>query len=107
MPGAPAGPLEDFVARLHRTIVAFAVDARVDTPSVAVELVDGLRFALASVSAEPGFGFVTLTPHARAIEDDDLPERVVVPVTTIRRIELARAEEQRERFGFSLPAEAV
>jgi hypothetical protein len=69
---------------------------------VEVELFDGARFPLDSISAEPGFGFVTLTPH-HAVEEE-LPERLVVPVGSIRRIELARAEEQRSRFGFSLPA---
>ena len=59
---------------------------------------------LDSLSAEPGFGFVTLHPHPD--QDEDLPERVVVPVGSIRRIELDRAMEERRRPGFSAPAEA-
>jgi hypothetical protein len=97
----PAGPLEDFVDRLHRQIEAFAADAGVEHAFVEVELFDGGRFPLDSISAEPGFGFVTLAPH-QAVEEE-LPERLIVPVGSIRRIELARAEEQRSRFGFSLP----
>jgi hypothetical protein len=98
----PSGPLEDFVERLHRQIESFASDAGVEQAFVEVELVDGARFPLDSISAEPGFGFVTLTPH-EAVEEE-LPERLIVPVGMIRRIELLRAEEQRSRFGFSLPA---
>jgi hypothetical protein len=63
--------------------------------------VDGSRFPLDSVAAEPGFGFVTLTPHPDA--DEDYPGQVIVPVSSIRRIELARAEEERAALGFSLP----
>ena len=61
---------------------------------------DGARFTLDTISPEPGFGFVTLVPYRDASEDD-VPEQLIVPVGTIRRIELARAEEQRARFGFS------
>ena len=42
-------------------------------------------------------GFVTLVPHR---ENDETPERLIVPQTSLRRIELARAEAQRERLGF-------
>ena len=66
-----------------------------------MELADGARFPLDSVTAEPGFGFVTLTPHPDA--EEDLPEQLIVPVAAIRRIELARAEEERAALGFSLP----
>jgi hypothetical protein len=102
IPGMAAGPQEELVERVHRQIERFATDAGVKRAFVEVELVDGTRFALDSLSAEPGFGFLTLAPHA-ALEED-LPERLIVPVGSIRRIELARAEEQRARLGFSLPA---
>jgi hypothetical protein len=102
----PAGPLDEFVQRLLRQIAAFASEAGVERAYVVVELVDGWRFALDSLSAEPGFGFVTLHPHPD--EDEDLPERVVVPVGWIKRIELDRAMEERKRLGFSPPpAEAA
>jgi hypothetical protein len=99
-----AGPLQEFVERLHRLIERFAAEAGVEQAYVVAELVDGRRFALDALSPEPGFGFLTLHPHADA--EDDVPERVVVPVGAIKRIELDRAMEERERFGFSAPAPA-
>lgn len=95
-------PSDAFVARLHRQIERFAADAGIARAFVEVELGDGARYALDTISPEPGFGFVTLRPH-RDADEDDVPDQLVVPVATIRRIELARAEEQREPFGFSLP----
>jgi len=95
-----AAPQEEFVARLHRQIQRFAADAGIERAVVEVELADGARFTLDTISAEPGFGFVTLVPFPDA-SDDDVPEQLIVPVGTIRRVELARAEEPRARFGFS------
>jgi hypothetical protein len=103
LPGMAAGPLEEFVERVLRSIKRFADEADVDRAYVVVELVDGLRFPLDSMSAEPGFGFVTLRPHGEA-EDADLPAEIVVPVGSIRRIEIDRAAEERARLGFSPPA---
>ena len=102
IPGMAAGPLEEWVARVHRRIEAYAQDAGVEKAFVEIELADGSRYSLDSISPEPGFGFVTLRPHRRP-DDEDVPEELIVPVGVIRRIELDRAEEQRERFGFSLP----
>jgi hypothetical protein len=101
VPGMSAGPLEDFVERLQRQIARFAEEAAVERAYVVVELVDGSRFALDSVSAEPGFGFVTFRPHPE--EEEDLPAEVIVPVGAIKRIELDRAAEERARLGFSPP----
>lgn len=99
LPGMPAGPLEELVDRLHRQIERFAQESGVEQAYVVVELVDGRRFALDAVSAEPGFGFVTFRPHPE--QDDDLPGEVIVPVGAIRQIELDRAAEERARLGFS------
>jgi len=99
-----AGPLEEWVKRVHRRIEAFASDAGVERAFVEVELLDGVRYALDAITAEPGFGFVTLRPQGGP-DDDDLPEEVVVPVGSIKRLELRRAEEQRGRLGFALPNE--
>jgi hypothetical protein len=96
-----AGPQEELVERIQRQIERFAEEAGVERAFVEVELADGARFALDAISAEPGFGFVTLVPHPDL--DEDLPERLIVPVGLIRRIELARAEEQRAQLGFSQP----
>jgi hypothetical protein len=102
LPGLAAGSQDEFVGRLHRQIESFAAHAGVARAYVVIELADGARFPLDSISAEPGFGFVTLTPHPDA--DEELPGQLIVPVAAIRRIELARAEEEKASLGFSLPA---
>jgi hypothetical protein len=101
IPGMAAMPQDELVERIHRQIERFASDAGIAQAFVEVELADGSRVTLDAIHAEPGFGFVTLVPHPEV--DEDLPEQIIVPVGTIRRIELARAEERRARFGFSLP----
>jgi hypothetical protein len=103
IPGMAAGPQDELVERIHRQIERFASDAGIEQAFVEVELADGSRLTLDAIRAEPGFGFVTLVPHPE-VDEEDLPEQVMVPVGAIRRIELARAEERRARFGFSLPA---
>ena len=94
-----AGPQHELVERIHRQIERFAADAGVSRAFVVVELADGSRFPLDAISAEPGFGFVTLTPHPEA--EAELPEQLIVPVGTLRRVELSRAEEQKAGLGFS------
>ena len=103
LPGISSAPQDEFVARLHRQVERFAADAGVERAVLEVELADGSRYAVDSLTAEPGFGFVTIRPHPDPDDDFDVPEQLIVPVGTIRRIELARAEEQRARFGFSMP----
>ena len=103
VPGLSSAPQDEFVARLHRAIGRFAADAGVERAFVEIELVDGARYAVDTLTAEPGFDFVTIKPDPDEGEGFDVPEQLVVPVSSIRRIELARAEERRERFGFSLP----
>jgi hypothetical protein len=95
-----AGPQEELVGRLNRLIRAFAVETGVDQVNVQIELVDGPRFAVHSLSAEPGFGFVTIRPHAEDLPD--VPGALVVPVGSIRRIELDRAVPERGQLGFSV-----
>jgi hypothetical protein len=99
VPGMAAGPQDEFVAKLHRLIRQFAVDEGVDEASVQVELTDGVRFAVHSLSAEPGFGFVTIRPHAE--DRPDVPGAVVVPVVSIKRIELDRVAAERGLLGFT------
>ncbi len=95
-----AGPLDDLVERIHRRIEQFARDAGVERAFVEVELADGARYSVESLAAEPGYGFVTLRPHA----EDDVPDEVIVPIGSIKRVELSRAAEERGRLGFSLPS---
>ena len=95
IPGLPTPPLDELLERLHRQIEAFGKDTVVD-----VELHDGARFTLESLSPEPGFGFVTLRPHPEAGE---LRSEVIVPVGSLTRITL-RPPEEKPGLGFRLPA---
>jgi hypothetical protein len=97
LPGSD-GPLDELVARIHVRIEGFLAEQRLAV--VEVELYDGTRRALRSISAQPGLGFVTISPHPG---EDGVAEEWIVPVTSIRRIRLAAAEEG-EPFGFTLPA---
>jgi hypothetical protein len=102
LPGASAAPADQFVERLLRQIAAYARDVGVERPVVVVELADTSRFTLDSISAEPGFGFVTL----RVFPEEDGPEALIVPVGSLRRVELRRAADAELRFGFALPEPA-
>ena len=69
---------------------------------VEVELADSARFVLEKLDPEPGFGMVTL--HVQAEDDDDVPDALIVPLGSIRRIELRAAPEERvASIGFSVP----
>jgi hypothetical protein len=95
-----AGPLDDFVNRIHRRIEQFTKDKGVEQAYVEVELADGARYSVGSLTAEPGYGFVTICPHAA----EDIPAEVIVPVGSIKRIELSVAAEERTQLGFSVPS---
>lgn len=98
----PEGPLETLVERLNRTIAAFADERGVAAAVVEVELADGARFTLGRLEPEPGFGMVTLRVHAG--DDPDAPDALIVPIGSIRRIELRAASGGRaSRFGFTVP----
>jgi hypothetical protein len=95
------GPHEVFVERLVRVIADFADTHQVKTPLVEVELVDSARFILDRLDPEPGSGMVTLHVHA---QDEDDVDALIVPLGTIRRIELRRSPEHKlAAFGFNLP----
>jgi hypothetical protein len=100
IPGAAAPSLDAFVERLHRQIEQYTSTHGAERSAVEVEFADGQRVLLQSVSAEPGFGFVTLGVHP---EDDRGPQQLIVPVASIRRIALGPAEGDRVHFGFALP----
>jgi hypothetical protein len=95
VPGAAEPSLDDFVMRIHRLIEQYTATHTADRSYVEVELADGERLTLRSLSSEPGFGFLTL-----ALES----EQVIVPVGSIRRITLGPADEH-NRPGFALPQE--
>ncbi len=93
-------PHEALVERLHRAIAAFAGANGVEKPFVEAELADGSRFALERIEAEPGFGMVTLYVMDPR---DDAPDALIVPIGSLRRIELRKAAEKPESFGFTVP----
>jgi hypothetical protein len=93
-------PHEAFVERLYKAIASFAEARGVEKPVVEVELADTSRFVLDRIDPEPGFGMVTLyVAEAR----DDAPEALIVPIGSLRRIELRTASEKAESFGFAVP----
>jgi hypothetical protein len=94
------GPLDDLVARIHRRIEAFAREHELEQAMVEAELADGALLRLASLSPEPGYGFVTLVPHAEAGD----PQELIVPLGAIRQLTLRRATAE-SPVGFSLPSE--
>src|SRR5262245_61265803 len=96
----PHLPNDEFVAALLKAIANFAEATGVEKPLVEVELTDTSRFLLDHVDAAPGFGMVTLyVADAR----DDAPDALIVPLGSVRRIELRSAPEKSEAFGFSVP----
>ena len=96
----PQLPHEEFVERLLRAIGNFAETAGVEKPIVEIELADTSRFVLERIEPEPGFGMVTLyVKNSR----DDAPEALIVPIGTLRRIELRSAPDKSDSFGFSVP----
>ena len=96
-----SGPLEELVSRIVRRIEGFRVEHGLERAGVSVELADGSLHRLASISSDPGFGFVTLCPHFEV----DEPEELIVPVAAIREIRIAAVEDE-QRLGFAPPAEA-
>jgi hypothetical protein len=97
IPGA-AGPQDELVKRIERRIEEFRAEHGLERAGVSVELADGSLHRLASISAEPGFGFVTLCPHC----DEGEPEELIVPIGVVREIRIGIAEDE-PRFGFAVP----
>lgn len=61
------------------------------------------RFVLDRIDPEPGFGMITLYVQR---ESDDEPEALIIPLGSIRRIELRKAAEERVGVGFAVPKPA-
>ena len=96
-------PHVEFIERLHRAIAHFAEAMGVEKPLVEIELADSSRFTLDRIDPEPGFGMMTIyVTDAR----DDEPEALIVPIGSLRRIELRSAPEKSEAFGFTVPPAA-
>ncbi|MBM3678528.1 MAG: hypothetical protein FJW96_11700 [Actinobacteria bacterium] len=96
-----AGPLGELVKRIHRRIDRFREEHKVDEVAVTIELFDGSSYRLASLDAEPGFGFVTLCPHC----DEGDPAELIVPLGAIRQIRIAQLEPE-QPLGFSISVDA-
>ena len=87
-------------------VITGRTEAEENKPRSKAEIVrllktEGERFAawLESLSPEPGYGFVTIRPHPT----DETPREVIVPVGSIKRIELSKAADERTQLGFSVP----
>lgn len=98
-PGTP-GPLEELVKRIHRRVETFREEHMLTQVSVSVELFDGSLHRLARLSAEPGFGFVTLCPHC---DKDTEQHELIVPLGAIREIRIG-ATGHEQPLGFSVPS---
>ena len=97
------GPHEAFVARIHRVIETFAEKSGVAAPLVEIELADSSRFTVDRIEPEPGFGMVTI--YVCEHRNPDAPDAIVLPIGTIRRIELHGTPDERlAQFGFVVPA---
>jgi hypothetical protein len=93
------GPLDELVSRIERRIESFRSEHGLEKAAVSVELADGALHRLATISPEPGFGFVTLCPHC----DEGEPEHIIVPLGAIREIRIGVPEGE-HRLGYSSPS---
>ncbi|HEX3290965.1 MAG TPA: hypothetical protein VHR46_06190 [Gaiella sp.] len=91
-----AGPLDELVQRILRRVESFKNEHSLEDAEVSIELVDGSLHRLKTLSAEPGFGFVSFTPHG----DGDEPEVVIVPLGAIRELRIATPEPE-QSLGFT------
>ena len=95
VPGAAEPSLDDFVGRIHRQIEEYTASHSSERSHVEVELADGERLTLRSLSGEPGFGFLTLSVGVGALQ-------LMLDRGAIRRITLGPADED-QKPGFALP----
>jgi len=79
-----------------RIVATFASEHELDQAEVRIELADGSLHTVESMTAEPGFGFFSFTPHA---QDDQEPRRMIVPIGVVRSIEISAPDPERP-FGF-------
>jgi len=93
-----AGPLDELVKRILRRIDVFKTDHGLEEVEVTVELLDGSLHRLRTLSADPGYGFVSFRPHG----GEDEPEELIVPLGAVREFRLA-APGVEQAFGFVAP----
>jgi hypothetical protein len=109
----PLTPEDDWARTLVAQIAEFAATHDRPRPLVRVTLTDDEQFFLAALAPRPGDGFVTLYPHPEHANDlvvgaDGavmVPRSVVVPLVSIRKIELLTHVPRgtRSNVGFLLP----
>jgi hypothetical protein len=99
VPGSAEPSLDAFVGRVVRQIEQYTTTHTAEHTHVEVELADGERLGLRSLSSEPGYGFLTLSVHS----SEDEAEELIIPIGAIKRIRLGPADEER-RPGFALPS---
>jgi hypothetical protein len=73
VPGAAEPSLDDFVKNVHRQIERYTATHTAERTHVEVELGDGERLTLLSLSGQPGYGFLTLSVHTADGEAEELP----------------------------------
>jgi hypothetical protein len=99
-PWLPSGAsLDDFVSRVQQQIARYTETEGLPQARVEVELRDGARHLLDTISAEPGYGFVTLRPHAT---DGEERREIILPLDSVARITISPAERE-PQFGFTGP----
>ena len=89
-----AGPLDEFVKRILRRVDTFKDEYALEEVEVSIELLDGALYRLQTMSAEPGFGFISFRAH----EGD--PEEVIVPLGAVREIRIAKPGPE-QTLGFT------
>jgi hypothetical protein len=91
-----AGPLEELVGRILRRVERFKEEHALPEVEVRLELLDGSLHRLKTLSAEPGFGFLSFCPHCAEGEE---PEEVIVPLGAVREIRIG-APDHEHTVGF-------
>ena len=99
VPGA-AGPLDELVVRVRRMVEVFAQEHGLEQADVRFELVDGRELVVSAITAEPGFGFLTLVPHA---EGPGEARQVIVPIGAVKLVEISEPDPENP-IGFSVSA---
>lgn len=98
-----AGPLEELVQRILRRVERFKDEHGLAEVEVRVELLDGSLHRLRTLSAEPGFGFLSFCPHRAEGEE---PEEVIVPLGAVRELRIGPPDPtQSVGFGDHRPVD--
>jgi len=75
---------------------AFTQEHGLEQAEVWLELADGSRHTVSTITPDPGFGFFSFVPNRG---EDEEPQRVIVPIGFVRSIEISAPDPERP-FGF-------